>query len=147
MDERDRQIHELSKHIKRGRIVQVKEYLEKGGTPNLSYVLRHGFTNSSLLMVAANFGRPSFINLFLDYGADIDFVDVIGRSALVIAAINGHRNCVELLLERGASVRVRPQIYSFSSEPLLRYIGLNRLKYPESVYLKIVNLLVNAGAE
>lgn len=40
-------------------------------------------------------------------GADINMVDVNGRTPLTIAAITGHKPCVRLLIDKGADAALR----------------------------------------
>jgi len=49
------------------------------------------------------------LQLMLDYGANIDFVDEGGSSALIFAAWKGHEECVfcvRLLIDAGADVNI-----------------------------------------
>lgn len=45
--------------------------------------------------------------LLIKNGAEIDLVDVDGKTALMIAVINGHQNLVELLLKHEADIKVK----------------------------------------
>ena len=47
------------------------------------------------------------VNLLVDRGATLDAVDNRGRTALMIAAEDGHASLVDLLLTRGADPKLR----------------------------------------
>nr|CAB3474249.1 unnamed protein product [Digitaria exilis] len=61
------------------------------------------------LMYLAHEGNAEGIRDLLDGGADPNFRDSDGRTALHIAACEGHADVVELLLQRGAEVVVEDQ--------------------------------------
>ncbi len=93
---------ELYRHIRRGRIDKVQEFLANGGDPNLT-------RSWTLLMVAARFGNTPIVELLLDHGAQIECEGrTKGLTPLAMAASGGKRKCVSLLLERGARADVRP---------------------------------------
>lgn len=105
----------LYKHIKRGRIDMIQEYLAEGGDPNL----RNGWT---LLMVAAHFGNTPILTLLLDHGAQIDAGSgTEGLTPLAMAASQGKRKCVSVLLERGANADVRP--HGLLLDTYIQYCG------------------------
>jgi|GEM_PF-3399865 len=111
---------ELYKHIKRGRIDKIQDFLAQGGDPNL----RNGWT---ILMVAAHFGNTPILTLLLDHGASIDAESRLdGLTALAMAASQGKRKCVSLVLERGANPNVRPH-----GLPLSTYIQYCGGPYPQ----------------
>ncbi|KAJ8426669.1 hypothetical protein Cgig2_030088 [Carnegiea gigantea] len=56
------------------------------------------------LMYLANEGDLEGINEALDSGIDVNFRDIDSRTALHVAACQGHPEVVELLLKRGAKV-------------------------------------------
>lgn len=56
------------------------------------------------LMFLANEGDLDGIREALDSGADVDFRDIDGRTALHVAACQGYANVVELLMRKGADV-------------------------------------------
>ena len=58
-------------------------------------------------MRAALEGRTEIIKALLAKGADVNEKDNWGRTALMFATINLHRDTVRTLLERGAEVNVR----------------------------------------
>ena len=111
----------LSLHhaIKRGDTLAIAHYLESGGDANLSSSYR-----STLLMLAAQEGHRTIIDLFLQHGADINAEDVHGYTALSLAAFRGHTRVVEHLLERGS--RVVDQVAGTSLIALLRSYGAAR---------------------
>ncbi len=106
---------ELYRHIRRGRIDKVQEFLGRGGDPNLT----RGWT---LLMVAARFGNTPILTLLLDRGAQIDSGSgTEGLTPLAMAASQGKRKCVSVLLERGANADVRPD--GLSLDTFIKYCG------------------------
>lgn len=58
-------------------------------------------------IVAAVNGNPDVAKLLLKNDADINSVDVDGKTALMIAVINGHQQLVELLLRNEADIKVK----------------------------------------
>ena len=54
------------------------------------------------LMVAAAEGQVNVLRVLLARGADIEAHDFSGRTAIVYAAVNGHVDCVRLLLTAGS---------------------------------------------
>jgi ankyrin repeat protein len=60
-------------------------------------------------MSAAQFDRVGAAEALLDAGANIERRTKRGRTALMIAAMNGNVDNVRLLLQRGASVNVRDE--------------------------------------
>lgn len=89
--------------IKRGDIIALRKLLAEGLDPNL----RHKF-GSTILMVAAGYGRTDVVRLLLAKGARVNDVDSHGNSSLALAALGGHCATVAALLGAGASVRVSP---------------------------------------
>jgi hypothetical protein len=61
------------------------------------------------LMYLAHGGNAEGIRELLDAGADPNFRDSDGRTALHIASCEGHPEVVELLLQRGAEAAVEDQ--------------------------------------
>lgn len=120
--------HTLYKHIKRGRIEPIREFLDAGGDPNLA----GGWT---LLMTAAHFGQAKILTLLLDHGADIEGPSREGLTPLAFAASAGKRQCLQILIERGAKVNVRPH-----GTPLLLYV-----EYCGGPYPNVEKLLIAAG--
>lgn len=42
------------------------------------------------------------MDYLINHGAEVDLVDVKGQTALYVAVVNGHLDCVRILLEAGA---------------------------------------------
>ena len=122
---------QLYQHIKRGRLEAVEEFLARGGDPNLSN--RGGW---SLLMVAAFKRNSQILTLLLNHGAKLEAATVVGETALALAAGGGYVKCVKLLLERGASVHIRPL-----GHPLSVYIEYRGEPHPN-----VTKMLAEAGA-
>jgi len=59
------------------------------------------------LRVAASRGDKAALAIAEQAGTDIDSTDGLGKSALMWAAMYGHRNCVDYLLSKGANVNAR----------------------------------------
>ena len=55
------------------------------------------------------------IHMLVDYGADVNDIDVNDHSALFLSSMNGHADCVEALLEHGAFVDHRQKLNGHTS--------------------------------
>lgn len=53
-------------------------------------------------MLAASQGKNEAIQLLVDHGSNIDWIDLHGRTALQLAAIHCHLDTVNLLVSLGA---------------------------------------------
>jgi hypothetical protein len=58
------------------------------------------------LITAAMYGRIEATRMLVDAGADLEAVDVFGRSALMLSAGNGYDEAVSLLIGAGAALDV-----------------------------------------
>lgn len=88
------------------------------------------------LMCLANEGDLEGIEDLLKSGIDVNFSDIDGRTALHIASCQGHRNVVDLLLQRGAAVDTKDR---WGSTPLA-----------DAIYYKnhdVIKLLEKHGAK
>lgn len=75
---------------------------------------------SSALLWAAKHGREATAEKSLNEGADIHSTD-FGRTSLFLAALNGHKAVIKLLLGKGAEVDAKVKDGD-GRTPLLRYI-------------------------
>jgi ankyrin repeat protein len=94
---------ELSSAIKQGDILRVRELLEHGADADMRY--SRGWTP---LMLAADTGHTTIIELLLSRGADVNATNEFGCSALAYAALEGRVGAIRVLLRAGASVAVSP---------------------------------------
>jgi len=60
-----------------------------------------GETGWSALMFAANYGHFNVVKLLVDLGANVDYRDKYRRTALMLAACNGHTLCLYVLINDG----------------------------------------------
>lgn len=60
-------------------------------------------------MYAAFFNNPDLLEWLIEQGADINFQDRIGYTALHFCGQEGHEEIAELLLENGANSNIRDE--------------------------------------
>lgn len=70
-------------------------------------VNRRGGFQRTELMESAKAGCVEKVVMCLEFGADIKLADEFGKSALHLAAENGHQSAVDLLLKHDAEVNAR----------------------------------------
>jgi len=80
--------------------VLVEQLLEGGADVNRRYRLVDGQTN--LMLLARDAWNPRGLEFLIAHGAELKLHSYNGRTALYVAAANGHDRHVELLLEAGA---------------------------------------------
>ena len=105
---------EICAAVKNGELATVREWLDSGGDPNALYAssLAPGDPPQQrpLLLIAARWGRASIIHLLLSRGADIDFTDPGGMTALfyLMNYWRQHRSlsALRVLLSHGADVNL-----------------------------------------
>ena len=56
--------------------------------------------------IAAHRGKIDLVRVLLNLGADVNHQTSMGRTALHMAASQGNSKCIDLMLERGASIEV-----------------------------------------
>ncbi|MFO0887683.1 MAG: ankyrin repeat domain-containing protein [Isosphaeraceae bacterium] len=74
--------------------------LDEGGDPNTGRENYYG----PLVSIAGGSGFVDMARLLLDRGADIEAIDDLGQTPLIIAASRGRAAIVSLLLDRGANI-------------------------------------------
>ena len=100
------------------------------------------------LMYLANEGDLKGINEALDSGIDVNFKDIDSRTALHVAACQGHPVVVELLLKRGAKVDAKDRWGSTVSKhfPVLLFFMYFKCKF-SVFYSWFVMSIVATGVE
>jgi ankyrin repeat protein len=91
-----------------------------------------------LPFVAALRGHTTVLELLLDGGADIDAVDHLRRTPLLLAVDEGQTEVVRLLLKRGASSEGAPSGDRRRTRPLIQAASFG--------FDEIAQLLIEAGA-
>ncbi|KAF5695164.1 transcription activator acu-15 [Fusarium denticulatum] len=93
------------------------------------------------LLYAAEHGFETCVDLLLNAGAEVDFVDKSGRTPLSWAAGHGHANIVSLLLQKGANPDMRdndlertPFLWSIKNEQIAAIKILKEKSPPELGY-------------
>lgn len=77
----------------------------KCGIPVNDDVLdRHTGERMRALTYAAMGGHANSCRILLEYGAEVNALDVRGRNAIHIAALHGHRDCCAVLIDHGGKV-------------------------------------------
>ncbi|XP_040296687.1 ankyrin repeat and SOCS box protein 1-like isoform X2 [Bufo bufo] len=67
-----------------------------------------GWLPCSPLRIAATAGHADCVALLIDFGAQLELVDVKGQTPLFVATENGHLDCVQVLLKAGADPNGSP---------------------------------------
>ncbi len=92
-------------------------------------------TNASLLEVVAT-GNRAEVQGCVEMGDDVNARNSNGETALILACVGGHRDCVAYLLTVGADINLK------SSSQTTALIAATKQNFPS-----IVELLVEAGAD
>ena len=83
--------------IEEGNTEYVAQFLQEVGND------RFDDKSNSLLYTAARYGKYEIVELLLGKGAQVDFEQEDGETALMAASKEGHEEVVELLLRGGAN--------------------------------------------
>ncbi|XP_044160773.1 ankyrin repeat and SOCS box protein 1-like [Bufo gargarizans] len=67
-----------------------------------------GWLPCSPLRIASTAGHADCVALLIDFGAQLELVDVKGQTPLFVATENGHLDCVKVLLKAGADPNGSP---------------------------------------
>lgn len=92
----------LRSFCEKGAVENVKEFIEKGTDVNA----RCKANGATALMIAATQGSLECCKMLIDAGANVHYANVCYDTALTAAVLWGHREIVELLLEKGVDPRM-----------------------------------------
>ena len=102
--------------------------------------------NMSLIDACINGLDNSAINTLINDGADIDFKNADGKTPINVAATNGHKRVVELLIARGANSTI---VDNLNQSPLMAACRNSEYGADDIIdkkWFDIISLLVYAGA-
>ncbi|CAG9772754.1 unnamed protein product [Ceutorhynchus assimilis] len=83
--------------VKNGDLEQVKHIIEKE-----SVDVNQEVDGRPLILYAADYGQKAVIEYLITVGADVNSKDKHGITPILAAIWEGHKTCVELLLQKGA---------------------------------------------
>lgn len=106
----------------------LNKILAKGLSPNTTDA-----QGNSILLLAAREGSKDAVDIILRYSPDIDAPNMVGDTALKIAAYNGHLTIVKMLLQSGASLES-------DDWSALTYAALN-------AHTEVAEFLIKKGAD
>ena len=91
----------LHRAIRDGNLEEIRKILDSGGDPNARDSL-----NQTALEKAIETGNVQTVKLLLDKGAEVDarIGHFGGGTALMVAALHGHVDIAEILVEQGAAI-------------------------------------------
>lgn len=112
-----------------GDLSSAAKWLDEGLPPDFE-----SDTLGSGLMIAAAEGNIALMQLFVERGANIDYISRIGEQAIALAAWHGRQEAVEWLLDHGAALNPRDK--SWGALHYAAFAGRAR----------IVDLLIARGA-
>ncbi|GKZ50510.1 hypothetical protein AbraIFM66951_003647 [Aspergillus brasiliensis] len=104
--EQKRIVHAIGDCIA-GNTRALRIYLETSSEAQLFVRGRFPFNGETTLICAASRHTPEMLSLLIEYGADVDAVDIRGRSALMEAALFGQVENIKVLLKCGADTKIR----------------------------------------
>lgn len=122
----------LEKAAEKGKIEQVKAFVENGGNPNCQhtllmiailneqeeialYLINHGVDinkaddddNNTALFNTCFDGQTSIAKVLIDKGAIVDQICRLGMTSLMMAANRNHLDLVKLLVAKGAQINLQ----------------------------------------
>jgi len=127
----------LIEAIENGNLKAAQNALKNGADANESE--RSTEHRRKLLMLVAAEGKENLAKLLVEYGADVNAVDVDGNTALMDAANFGHLNVVKFLVEHGANVNAAATVEGYTGYTALIYAS-------ERGHVNVVKYLIKHGA-
>ena len=127
----------LIEAIENGNLEAAQSALKNGADANESE--RSTEHRRKFLMLVAAEGKENLAKLLVEYGADVNAVDVDGNTALMDAANFGHLNVVKFLVEHGANVNAAATVEGYTGYTALIYAS-------ERGHVNVVKYLIKHGA-
>jgi ankyrin repeat protein len=125
---------EFLRAVIKGEVCAVEEFIHKGIKLNIKSETNEG---KSPLMLAVTMRHLSIVQILCKAGADLDGIDDLGRTALIIAASNGDLAIAEYLILRGAKLEKRDHQFGLTA---LMFAACNG-------HSQVATALINAGAD
>jgi len=88
------------------------------------------------VMYAANYGHFNIIRLFIRHGCEVDHRDWQGRTALMLAASNGHTRCLDVLINYGKADKALKDLSGTDAYKYAKNCGHGNNKLIKSLLLK-----------
>jgi ankyrin repeat protein len=107
---------------------------------NLIHPLQMREIKDDLLYEASKFGNLEILKKLLDMGANINYMNIVELSPLLIASDYGHLDIVRELLERGADVNI---ITSYGRTPLMQASDRGHLKVVKALLQHDADITIN----
>lgn len=98
-----------------GEFAQVRQELANGADPNLFH------KGQTALMLAAERGHATIVEMLLQNGAAVNAVDTYQRTALHVAVKFGHEACVDVLMRFGASTTIQSSLGGETAMDIAKY--------------------------
>lgn len=121
----------LSYAVEKNQQISALYLMSVGANPNKGFVSGE----PSLLMTAAQRADNRVVKALLAAGAEVNYADAQGQSAIALASYKGHLTTVKTLLKAGADVNVTPE-----GKSLLMHIVKNN-------DLLLAQVVIAAGAD
>lgn len=123
---------------------EIAKLLAESGASANAWCLYHGHMWWSPLMMAAINGQTELTRMLLARGADVDFRDEYGESALNKAKLGGDDELIELI-ERATKLKERDCVISGDVHRLMSFLAHDDVDPADADGLTVLHVLADAG--